>query len=223
MKRILLPQSLVQSLLSGAIQVSVPVKPQPVCNKFGTWTWRPDTAWRRRHPQFFPSGSSAEELARCMLLHKPAIVPFGDIGTVVLVPETWQIVHSWVDATTHWVTVMYPADRTVLSMKVTNEQWERAHAWQAMEQPMPKRSPATMPEWAARLRYIVEGVKVGRLWDATEADAVAEGFKERRNEQGDLVFTALDYLVTAWDDTYAKRGYPSDTNPWRYSYGLSRL
>jgi hypothetical protein len=83
-------------------------------------------------------------------------------------------------------------------------------------------SPATMPSWAARYRAVIEGAKAGRLWDATEADAVADGFKERRGAQG-LVFTALDYLITAWDDLYAKRGYPSDINPWRYSYGLRRL
>ncbi len=90
MKRICLSAEQAIALANGATELRVPVKPQPWCNKFGTWVWQPDTAWHRRYPQHFFSGSTAEELARCMLLPKPSICPY-PVGSTVALTETFHL------------------------------------------------------------------------------------------------------------------------------------
>lgn len=165
-KRMLLPQLIAQALLSGATQVSVPVKPQPWCNKWGTWMWKPDRAWWKQNPQYFVSGSSPEELARCMLLPRPAIIPLGDIGTRVWVPETWMVYdvqmdpHTWKPdgyrltyPTREGVSQLTPWLHDPRAFPALATHYKAEGLW---------RSPATMPSWAARLRFTVESVSVGR-------------------------------------------------------------
>ncbi len=81
-----------------------------------------------------------------------------------------------------------------------------------------------MPRWASRLTLTVTDVRVQRLQDISEADAIAEGcFKGKAtgrifaNETsmrlgGDEWRNARDWYADLWDRLNAKRGW--DTNPW---------
>lgn len=67
-----------------------------------------------------------------------------------------------------------------------------------------------MPRWACRLLLDVKAVRVERLQDITQADAIAEGCPADPSpgRSASVVFHDL------WDSLNEKRGYGWDTNPW---------
>lgn len=72
------------------------------------------------------------------------------------------------------------------------------------------------PRWASRLTLRVTGVWVERLVDITRQDAVAEGVEPF---VGNAVCPDHDCyevwrFLTIWDELNAKRGYPTEANPW---------
>ncbi|WP_103173731.1 hypothetical protein [Paracoccus sp. SY] len=83
-----------------------------------------------------------------------------------------------------------------------------------------------MPRWASRLTLIVTDVRVQRLQDISEADAVAEGIYEwePRDADGMRHFglpelgvscpTAARGFMWLWDSLNEARGFGWNANPW---------
>ena len=69
-------------------------------------------------------------------------------------------------------------------------------------------SPIHMPRWASRLMLIVTDVRVQRLGDLTDEDAIAEGIDVTCGLTPSVTYAIL------WDKINAKRGYPWKSNPW---------
>ena len=68
-----------------------------------------------------------------------------------------------------------------------------------------------MPKWAARIWLEVTGVRVERVQDISEEDAIAEGIP-----RGAVQYCghAIRLFRDLWDSINAKRGYPWEVNPW---------
>ena len=87
---------------------------------------------------------------------------------------------------------------------------------------VPWRPSIHMPRGASRLTLIVTDVRVQRLQDVTEEDALAEGveiqpsgaFLDYRYGPGNEVETAVDSLRTLWESLNAQRGHGWDANDW---------
>lgn len=75
-----------------------------------------------------------------------------------------------------------------------------------------------MPRWASRITLEVTDVRVERLQEITEADAVAEGFAL----DGDGV-TALENFATLWEQLNLLRGYGWDLNPYVWVVSFKRI
>jgi hypothetical protein len=73
-----------------------------------------------------------------------------------------------------------------------------------------------MPRWASRLSLKVTGVRVERVQDISEADAIAEG---RCLVLGD----ERGYFPETWDTINAKRGFGWDANPWVWVIEFKRV
>lgn len=72
-----------------------------------------------------------------------------------------------------------------------------------------------MPRWASRINLEITNIRIERVQDITEDDAIAEGIyidpEESRNFN---FFTAQEIFKDLWDSINEKRGYGWDTNPW---------
>ena len=91
-----------------------------------------------------------------------------------------------------------------------------------------------MPRWASRIALHVEDVRVERLQDISEEDAMAEGVKitisgdftlttrfMNYTKKGDHASSAIASFSTLWDSLNAARGLGWDANPWVFAYKFS--
>jgi len=97
-----------------------------------------------------------------------------------------------------------------------------------------KRSPMFMPKWAARpeLKRRVTDVRVQRVQDISEEDAIAEGIEES-TAHGEKAYYLYDgrahytpnpveSFASLWDSINGKK-YPWDSNPWVFAYTFEEL
>jgi hypothetical protein len=142
--------------------------------------------------------------------------PYGKPGDVLYCKEPWQ---AWSEYD-HLQPSEIPQNPNAI-LHVADRLEERP--WDAK-----MRSPIHMPEWASRLKIMLTDVRVERLQDISEADAIAEGIKVQTGLLGESVywdylnnesrsprlFSATDSYYTLWDSINGKRGYPWESNPF---------
>lgn len=90
-----------------------------------------------------------------------------------------------------------------------------------------------MPRWASRISLEVTEVRIERLQDISEADAIAEGVEKNwigpdpcppeyadewmnygSGEDDFPCFSAVDSFKSLWDSINGKRGHAWESNPW---------
>jgi hypothetical protein len=144
--------------------------------------------------------------------------PYGVPGDRLWVRETWALLcgNPWPDL----------PSRENLATPPLNA--ERAYYKASFDRTAPRwRSPIHMPRWASRLTLEVLGVRVERLHEISEADAMAEGASLSGRQ---LLNDGKDHLRAfrdAWDRLDAKRvasarrregaealSFPWAANPW---------
>lgn len=84
------------------------------------------------------------------------------------------------------------------------------------------RSPLHMPRWASRLTLLVREVRVERLQDITEADAMAEGIGQQADgmwvwpgHEGAGFHTAVGAYDALWTELHGRSGPAAwSGNPW---------
>lgn len=86
-----------------------------------------------------------------------------------------------------------------------------------------------MPKEVARLFLRVTDVRVERVQEIGEADAVREGLRMPRigehvhdGMELQMICTAQDAFAALWDSLNAKRGNGWDANPWVWVYSFER-
>lgn len=77
-----------------------------------------------------------------------------------------------------------------------------------------------MPRWASRITLEVIGVRVERLRDISEQDAIAEGF-QKAHLHGELWATARSEFWDCWESIYGQ-GQRAE-NPWVWVVEFKRL
>jgi len=95
------------------------------------------------------------------------------------------------------------------------------------------RSPMFMPRWASRILLEITEVRVERLQEISEADAIAEGVeRDNYNESqgwrnyfsvGCLSVSAVESFYSLWNRINWKRGLNAGVNPWVWVLGLRRV
>lgn len=150
----------------------------------------------------------------------------------VPVNHTWTL-SQWVDVRpgdTLWVREGFVAgydvgdnDVPVGDLKVWYRatdgglRWYDADSESTLDNP-PWRSPIQMPRWASRLTLTVTDVRVQRLRDISEDDAIAEGIKRHGHaftgygKDADRWMTARDSFASLWTSIHGPDAW--DRNDW---------
>ena len=127
--------------------------------------------------------------------------PYGQVGDRLWVRETWYAEKKYDDLSPSEIPpaskIWYFADGLPLPLQCFGR----------------KRSAMFILRWASRLTLEITGVRVERLQEISEADAIKEGIKPIYFTTGKQVDT-LPQFKYLWDSLNAKRGYGGETNPW---------
>lgn len=76
------------------------------------------------------------------------------------------------------------------------------------------RSPIYMPRWASRITLVVTDVRVQRLHEISEEDAISEGVGPTLVSPDGGSAPHVETYIELWNSLNAKRGYPWESNPW---------
>lgn len=124
----------------------------------------------------------------------------------------WHRRARWVPGDTLWVKEGWQAAETgagrCLVYRADSPQSQATGVHAISDAPTLKwRSARFMPRQASRITLRVTDVRVERVQDISEADAIAEGVTAP-------AWGARDAFRGLWDSLNAKRGYGWDVNPW---------
>lgn len=118
-----------------------------------------------------------------------AACPYGQPGDRLWVRETWNCIDTG---------------------RLTQRQdWVRYRATDGEE--MHWRPSIFMPRWASRITLEIVGVRVERVQDISEADALAEGVERVPTW---AAYSMRDKFWALWDSINGPRGYGWNANPW---------
>jgi hypothetical protein len=142
----------------------------------------------------------------------PVRCPYGQVGDRLYVRETWRpIHHRQRKADTY---VRYKADDGLKSVMHTL----------GMDVPTHWRPSIHMPRWASRIDLEIEKIRVERLQEITEEDAIAEG----ACLDGHICHVGEEkphraVFAHTWNDINEKRGFGWEANPWVWVIDFRRI
>lgn len=253
---ILFNAQMILALLNGSkTQARRAVNPQPYVDKHGNYCWNDrnfgqDSSGPRT--QAIASQLPSSETGR-------VICPQGKPGDRLWVRETWRI-GAWDEnkgalaidymasppGETPWITV--PEDlENYYGESVFEKYWMQStddciesdlstdadgkYHWEPGQSPCRVRPSTHMPRWASRITLEITGVRMERLHEISEADAMAEGCTENHNGYfwgGPHAVSGLKQMVTAkkaYCDLWESINGPGswDVNPWVWVVEFKRV
>jgi len=216
---ILFSREMVKAILDGRkTQTRRVIKTQPVPDPDGT-KYSKSGYWRR----------STYHQSMITIENMICACPYGKVGDRLWVREGWQAGIEWdaekpseIDPLCGGNDIHYLAD----GFRLNDED-----GWGKL------RSPLFMPKWAARLWLEITGIRVERVQEISEEDAIAEGVGHREgpilrmdNTDGPTIRHYRDYMEinfhsyrfdtainsfwTLWNFLNIKCGYGWEQNPW---------
>lgn len=114
----------------------------------------------------------------------------------------------WVRETGLWANLGFESHVAYRANGEPDNSWSRPVKW---------RPSIYMPRWASRITLEVTGVRVERLVEISEADAIAEGVEIEVRENG-----ALEPFRRLWDSINVKRA-PWASNPYVWVIEFKRI
>lgn len=225
---------MIRALLAGTkTQTRRPIKPSNSLFNGGRWTalhkaqtWDWEAAWVDPGPS--PAGNSGP------YLHLPwqdgpdadtfrdtshRVYPVIQPGDRLWVKEAWRC-NGWA---TDVATIFYRASETygytAMCEQYPVEGKIRLIAGGDWKPPM------FMPRWASRITLTVTDVRVQRVQDISEADAVAEGIQAHGDfftgygKAADQWMGAYDSYASLWISIHGTAAW--DANPWVWAYSFT--
>ncbi len=169
--------------------------------------------------------------------------PFGAIGDTLWVRESWQH-YDWTEEGEPYV--RYAADNSVRFCEGAGEGETLVDVWAELSEPSNYaidnraadrkwRPSIFMPRWASRITLEITDVRVERLQEISEADAIAEGIERTGGDRywlghdthdvkgtRKVYGTAVRAYESLWNSLNAKRA-PWSSNPWVWALTFARI
>jgi len=200
----------VQGILAGRqTQTRRVIRPQPEPDPDGK-KYNKDGLW----------WASAKCQSMIGIKQMSSLCPYGKLGDLLWVKETWRVEQELDNHKpsefSGW-SVNYK-DHRIRMLGFGDTDWGR---W---------RSPRFMPKWAARIWFEITGVRVEKVQDISEEDALAEGCRGlswyRHPSSGIVTDDGLlpsEEFRDLWDSINAKRGHSWETNPFVWVIEFKRI
>jgi hypothetical protein len=219
---ILMSAPMVRAILARSkTQTRRVVKPQPYIDEQGNACWNGSNFGqdsRGPHIQALasPVPSSKTGRVRC---------PYGQPGDRLWVRETWYCDDYRVQRGPY----LKPDDMDLDDARQDGTLIYRASSGdRPYEAEQPVWKPAIhMPRWASRITLELTGVRVERLQDISEADALAEGISKRGaacHIEGECTYaapTAVEVYRQLWESINGAGSW--DVNPWVWCVDFRRV
>lgn len=136
--------------------------------------------------------------------------PLGQPGDLIWVREAWRVIDR---ADSFAPRELLATDRRI---------WFEADG--APAPPAGRYRPGMfMPRWVSRITLEITGVRIERLQDISEADAVAEGAEPILVPPDGGSHPYREGFRDLWDGLNAKRGAGWDVSPWVWAIEFKRL
>ncbi len=226
---ILFSTDMVKAILEGRkTQTRRVVKPQPhkSCVGYGAsmsplhWIEKLPVDMTALYPNSKPTTINGDSI-KC---------PYGQVGDRLWVRETWlespnitdKLLREGADT---WAECYYVAAETP-------QQIEQLKEWGWKVKPS-----IFMPRWASRITLEITDIRVQRVQDISQQDAIAEGvifmggmadnwdeapWCASLKNQEPMKYPSAAY-GRLWDSINAKRGYGWDKNPWVWAISFKRV
>ncbi len=235
---ILFSAPMVRAILdSTKTQTRRVLRPQPPGSTTDVMTWHhPDD--ERKGAHFWSWGPDPANPGRDYIQPDWAVpCPYGEPGDRLWVREKWRI-GSWDDGCGFWIDYRdgprkervecNDVDLAYRLIEQTGEDLRRCnfqptngtmYEWKPGQSPLRWRPSIHMPRWASRITLEITAVRVERLQDISEADALAEGVSaimdEMRRATPRCDFQALWQSINGPDSW--------DANPWVFVIEFQRV
>lgn len=174
--------------------------------------------------------------------------PYGKVGERLWVRETWADVNSELGPS-----LLYRSNENLVGWEEFSKVFDKDYGvgpsmnyaaypgsydmwWSDLLAGEPDhkwRSPRYMPRWASRITLEITNIRVERVQDITEDDAVAEGVTQLKtsvrvypSRSADKVEELLSYRQSfegLWDSINKKKGFGWDVNPWVWVVEFKRI
>ena len=147
-------------------------------------------------------------------LPENCLSPYGYAGDYLWVRESWQAQNT----SGLWWHEVPRNDRSLWNWAFTNP------VEPAYEATPPRWIPSIhMPRMASRITLEITELRIERLNDISESDAVAEGC-QAWIENGQVTDTAVSDYAHLWNEINLERGYSWESNPfvWVVSFQIAR-
>jgi hypothetical protein len=213
---------MIKALLDGRkTQTRRIIKPQPEVNDQGNLCGD----WLSK-----PLGGLLVPKLQDIVIH----CPFGEIGDVLWVRETWQIA-DWTEEGDPFVRYKSTGDVINRGQHVSEGDLERVEEmWAELSgrdnylidnkaADRKWRSPIFMPKWASRITLEITNIRVERLNDISEEDAIAEGVTQYvvDTPTGKLANKVIDDYMEIWESINGKGS--RDINPFVWVIEFRRI
>ncbi len=144
----------------------------------------------------------------------PYQCPFGQLGDRLWIRETWGIDKEY---------------EYTLTMPEYDGGQNPAHILYKVNDPHPEtfkwRPAIHLPHWASRIILEIVNIRVERIQDITEADAIAEGVSavNAGQDANGPIKTHRTGFVYLWNKLNAKKGYGWEVNPFVWVIEFKRI
>lgn len=225
---ILFSGEMVKAILEGRkTQTRRIMRPQPI-----PWDKEVEEAWwsKRYKTKFWWSCNDARSMIQIDELNGSLAgcgCPYGYKGSKLWVRETWQAVHFEKDFETGIVDDLHHANHIP---RLSNDGYwaacyEAEKKWplDSEERGFPWRPSIHMPRWASRILLEIVSVRVERLQDISEEDAIAEGVlnSEKPLIEGGKNLTVMAGFIDLWESLNGPGSW--EKNPWVWRIEFKRV